>query len=259
MPSPSLRRPDTAPGVSIVRNITGHDELTYRKRPGPATRLISLTAALWGEEESAIRSLTLSSWEERLLTLRSDVFGPRIEAELMCPDCGTGALLVFDTEDLPVAATPVQVPETGMDLSALTTGDIADLEEAGLKGEEALAFLLSRAGELDSTSAADTLQGPRREELIAALEILVAGLALELGTTCVDCGSPITAPFDVSAFVDAEIETRAARLLDEVHVIAMAYHWGHSEILDLPFFLRQAYISRILGDQALTGRTATVV
>jgi hypothetical protein len=239
-----------------VREITGRDELTCRSRPGPAARLTGLVAALSGDAEDAVRALSLLAWEERLLGLRGAVIGPRIEAELACPECGAGALLAFSAADLPREATPI--PDAGMALHVLSAGDIADLETAGLAGEDALAFLLARAGRTNMRDAAEVLRGPRRTEILAALEALCAGLALVLRTQCIDCGLQIAAPFDVAVFFDTEIGVRAARLIDEVHVIATSYHWSEAEILDLPFARRQAYLARILGDSALAGHAGAV-
>jgi hypothetical protein len=49
----------------------------------------------------------------------------------------------------------------------------------------------------------------------------------------------------VAAFVWEEIEACAARLLDDVHVLARAYGWSERAILALPEMRRAAYLERV--------------
>jgi hypothetical protein len=65
------------------------------------------------------------------------------------------------------------------------------------------------------------------------------------------------APFDIAAFFGAEMEARARRLLDEVHLIAGRYHWAEAEILSLPFSRRQAYIARLMTEPLAPLRVAS--
>ena len=228
-----------------MRAITGRDEMLALDGAGPTTRLLALARALTGEDLSG---QTLATWEGALLDLRAAVMGPRVEAELACPACGVRVALIFPVRDLPrQAPTP---PEAPLPLHDLTAGDLAALEAAGLLGEAALTFLVTRAAGIDVDAAQAALSGPDRDALTAALEVRVAGLSLDLATRCTDCAAPIEAPFDVAAFLDAELQARAARVLDEVHLIATAYHWSEAEILGLTFRRRQDYIARILAERS---------
>ena len=239
-----------------MRALTGQDEMLFLGEGGPVSRLVALFAGLDGREPEALRALPLAVWEAELITLRARVIGARVEAELACPACAAGVLLVFDVTDLPRELPPP--PERApLPLRALTVGDLADLEASGESGEAALAFLLARAGDLGSAAAAAArLAGADRAALTEALEALVAGLSLELGSRCTECAAEITAPFDIAGFLDAELTERAARLLDEVHLMASTYHWSEREILSLTFARRQDYIGRILAERTLAGRAA---
>ncbi len=37
-------------------------------------------------------------------------------------------------------------------------------------------------------------------------------------------------------------------ILEEVHILALKYHWGRDEILDLPNWERVAYLQKIIRD-----------
>ena len=55
----------------------------------------------------------------------------------------------------------------------------------------------------------------------------------------------------MAEFLDTELRSRAATLLDEIHLIAMSYHWSETEILALPVSRRQDYLRRILAARTL--------
>ncbi len=248
------------PGRALTEaDLTGRDELGFLGPGGPVSRLIALGARGDRREEQRLRALPLAAWESEVLGLRQATIGPNVEAELGCPACDTDNLLIFAIADLPRATAPAAdaPPEAPSEappevaLRSLTAGDVADLEASGRTGAAALAFLLARAGGLDETAATARLAGPDGPALTAALEGAAAGLGLDLATRCVECGADITAPFDVAAFVAAELAGRAERLLDEIHLIAATYHWSEAEILDLPYPRRQTYVARILRARAL--------
>jgi hypothetical protein len=230
-----------------MRPLTGHDALACTGGPGPATRLLALLSRLDAVAEP--RALPLAAWEGALLDLRAALFGPRVEARVDCAACGAGAMLAFDTPALPREA-PV-VPLAPLPLHPLCAGDLADLEAAGLAGEGGLAFLLARAARCATTEAEAVLIGSEAAAIVTALETLAGGLGIELATACPACGAAISAPFDIAAFLDAEVQAQAARVLDEVHLIASTYHWAEDAILTLPVERRQAYLARILAARAV--------
>lgn len=230
-----------------MRTLTGQDEMAFHdRRGGPHTRLAGLAAALAGVARDRLAALTLAMWEEQLFALRLALFGRRIEAEANCGHCGAGVSLIFSAEDL-----PREVTEFSGEIGALTLADLIAVEAEGLRGEAGLAALLAAAMRIGRAQAAARLSAPDRAALIAALEARAAGLALEIGTACTECGASMVLPFDVAAFLDAELGARAARLLDEVHEIASAYHWSERQILALPTPRRHDYLSRILGASTL--------
>jgi len=228
--------------VLPMRSLTGQDELECTAGPGPTTRMVALLSRLGVVAET--RTLPLHEWESALLDLRATLLGPRIEAHVVCAACGAGAMLAFDTTALPREA--MAVPALPLPLHPLSVGDLADLEATGLMGQEGLVFLLARAARCTAADAEAALSGAGAEALTTALETLAGGLGIELTTDCPSCNAAVAAPFDVAAFVDAEMQARAQRLLDEVHLIASTYHWAEEAILSMPDQRRQAYLVRIL-------------
>lgn len=224
-----------------MKQITGTDEMRFLGGGGgDAARLADLARHLdliaEGDDPD------LPAWESCLLDLRRVMSGPRVSAELTCPDCGEGVALIFGIDDLPRITTPAAETVAGAALRALRLSDLVAVEASG---RDRLTDLLSRATGRDNGWAAGVLAGPDRVDAVAALERAVSGLDLELGTRCTDCGSAIVSPFDVQAFVGAELADGARHLLDEVHRIASTYHWSEQDILALPRSRRMAYLDRI--------------
>ena len=234
-----------------MRVLTGQDEIAFHAPAGgPHGRLAALAASVDGRAAEALSALTLPEWEEALLALRRALIGPQIESETDCGACGAGNALAFALDDLP-RDPPAPLPLDGAPLGVLRLGDLIALEERNLRGEAGLAALLATCAGTDPARAAARLAGPGRDAAIAALESAVAGLGLEIGTACTECGAELILPLDVAEFLDAELRARAATLLDEVHLIALSYHWSEAEILGLPVPRRQDSLRRILAAQAL--------
>ncbi len=66
------------------------------------------------------------------------------------------------------------------------------------------------------------------------------------GLTCPDCGAAFEAELDVAAFVWAEVDASARRLLHEIDVLARAYGWTESEVLALTERRRSSYLRIVL-------------
>jgi len=68
-----------------------------------------------------------------------------------------------------------------------------------------------------------------------------------LELSCPVCRQNWRLSFDIGAFLWAEINSLAKRLLREVHTLARAYGWREADILSMSATRRQAYIELVLG------------
>ena len=62
---------------------------------------------------------------------------------------------------------------------------------------------------------------------------------------CPQCGNDWDETLDIAAFLWAEIEARAKRLLREIHTLAAAYGWTEREILSLGDTRRASYLEMV--------------
>ena len=177
-----------------------------------------------------------------LLQLRASLFGDQLRSCVECPECREPLEFALSVATLlgPGASRANGVRVNGLNVRLPTTRDLMSIAS---EPDEVLAVrkLLERLV-CDSTD-------PRQvspDELSQALDQADPCADLAVALNCPACEHRWDAPLDVVSFVWDEIDVRARRLLDEVHVLAQAYGWTETEILRLPEARRHAYLERVL-------------
>lgn len=223
----------------------------------PLDRALTLLAFAWPERTwDELAELSIGQRDARLLTLREQVSGSKLNGFAECPRCAERLEFDVAVADLRVAAEP-DAGEEARDL-------VAD----GL----ALRFRLPNSRDLAAvlgghdTSAARGLLVRRCviEASRDGVPVDVSDLPLEATTElarrmaacdpqaevlldldCPACGHGWQALFDIVAFFWAELAARAKRLLREVHTLARAYGWREADILGMSARRRQFYLEMV--------------
>jgi hypothetical protein len=94
------------------------------------------------------------------------------------------------------------------------------------------------------------LSAGEMRQVEAWIEELSPEVSLEAQAACPACGAPVHLEVDPYLCLD----TGADRLLEEIHTLAMNYHWGEEAILDLPRERRHHYLKLIDQSRGLMGR-----
>lgn len=181
-----------------------------------------------------------------LFRLRTALFGDALDAVASCPSCAADLELPLRAGDL---LTP---PGTGDGPRELRHGD------------SLVRYRLPTT--LDLLSVADAAPDRRRDLLLrrcllegAADEpaidaAIVAGMVeadpqadTSLALACPECGHAWSAPFDIAAYLWADLEACARRLLRQVHTLAAAYGWSERDILGLSAARRRLYVDVVMG------------
>jgi len=68
---------------------------------------------------------------------------------------------------------------------------------------------------------------------------------LELGTQCPECDNAVVVPLVLESYLMDELNQQMLALMDQIHVLALAYHWSETQILALSQSRRQYYLARI--------------
>jgi hypothetical protein len=193
--------------------------------------------------------------DRALLRLRAAMFGRDADCIARCPSCGELAELGLDVaamagEDGPEAsAPPLEAEGYRVACRLPDSRDLLAAEAAGsLERARAILarrLLVSVEGSEGVAMPPELLPAAVSDAAFAAIDSADPRAWRELLLECPACSAAWTAPFDASAFVWAELEALATRLLDEVHQLAAAYGWSEHDILAMGPRRRAAYLERL--------------
>ena len=210
--------------------------------------------------DGLFRKLNIGQRDLFLLHLRTLTFGPRIKGLIDCPACRQQLELDFNAYDLPIPNSPMPDLETLVPLDAEKSFRLKDYE---------VSFRLPNSTDLMTlTGATDGKTGPQQlleaclmlakhhDKTIDLMELpseVLNGVVecmsktdpladLTFPATCPACGHTWEVIFDIVSFFWSEIYAWSARLVREVHTLALAYGWREADILAMSAWRRQQYL-----------------
>jgi hypothetical protein len=228
-------------------------ERCYHARP--MTRALWL-ASLVRTEVSAdeLLRLPLGERDRALLALRERLFGSRLQSVVDCIFCGERLELNVALDQLLVRTEPAASAESTMNLAGLrityrapNSMDLASIAGATPAQREARLLEICASAVDDSGRAVSTAE--LSDELRAAVAEQIADcdpLAnIQFHLSCAACQQSFLAPFDILAFLWAELDGFCQRLLRDIHSLAGAYGWSEGEILAMSSWRRQVYLNMV--------------
>jgi hypothetical protein len=222
----------------------------------PARRALTLlNAAGDGGSFDAPVSLSIGQRDKRLLCLREQMFGSRLNAIAQCPACGESLEVDFNIADIRVEpAEPAPGPftleheEYVVAFRLPASLDLASLDEnaPALKNRRRLVELCVLSAHCDGgVISADELP----DKIVAAVATQMSKADPQadvlIAVQCPACTLLWSAPLDIGGFFWAELNAWAARVLREVHLLAAAYGWREPDILALSPTRRQLYLQML--------------
>jgi len=213
----------------------------------PLLRALTLLLAAQPDRSlDQLARLSLGQRNRALIDLREVLFGPQLESVAACPQCGESLTLEFATSDL--LATTAPPPETLLlesEAGAITfrVPNTLDLIEAAQTHDVASAreVLLQRCVNQPIEPLPDRVITSITRAMAQADPQADAQLAL----TCPACTHAWQVAFDIAAYLWAEINAWANRLLVDVHQLASAYGWREADILAMSAYRRERYLEMI--------------
>lgn len=220
-----------------------------RRRHALDRGLLLFAAAEPASDPDSLADRPLGERNAALLRLRRALFGDELKSCVDCPECRerleftlSAQALLARAPDARAASEPRFLDIRGLRLRLPTSRDLASTMAA----DEASAAcrLLQR---LCVDLYPETFGADLEAELARLLDEADPCMDFSIALTCPACAHAWNASFDVPAFLWEEIDTRARRLLDEVHALARSYGWSEAQILELSDVRRDAYLERVLG------------
>jgi hypothetical protein len=218
----------------------------------PVERGLQLLSAACPETTTEVlANLNVGKRDSMLLTLREWTFGPHMTGVATCVGCSGQLEMAFVVSD--VRAGSAGNPEMELDLNVgayqlrLRLPNSRDLiETSRVDLAQAPTVLLDhclQSARLDGTPVTvSELPAPVVEAAALCMAEADPQADVQLAIECPTCGQRWHSAFDVTTFFWAEVEAWAARLLQDVHVLASAYSWSEGDILALTPVRRRHYL-----------------
>ena len=217
-------------------------------------RAIPVLAAAYPEySPSALAELSIGERDRQLLMLRQWTFGSQLASVANCSSCGEGLEWTMDARDLFVE----KPTETDLSVelerycvvfrlpNTLDLGAIGSCKDAASARQILLEKCISSARLAGEDVSADALPVAVTNEVISRMAQADPQADIEVELSCPSCGQCWQALFDIESFFWSEISSWAQRILSEVHVLARAYGWSETHILNLSPWRRQAYLNLV--------------
>jgi hypothetical protein len=243
---------DPGESVSMVARAFGTslDDLAVNfAAPIDVTLSALLCCCLFTRGGASFSGAEVASWtvphrRQGLLAVAVATHGARRVITAECPRLECGARIDLDVD---LAAfrrdwrpERIDLRLAGGEMVTLrqpTPADVASWSRSDRQGVEAMAASLV----IGSVPLAEGWA----EEAQAALSSADPLADMVLDALCPECGGEIAHSVELEPFLLGELAAEAGRLVDEIHVFAMAYHWTEPEIVALPEDRRRRYLSRI--------------
>ena len=250
------------------RLLDGHAQLAVAEaaggdapRPVKVTEIIAASFVL--SEGSATRPIDLdtarhitAAGREWLLQRTALQFYDCPEwFEAPCTACGARFDLKLSVGDIPRTGPgsgfPVAEVQTGLGKRYFESPNGAHEEAIALNPDRDPRRLIAAQCGLSEDAKAEASQFTDTEldAIETALEAISPDIADGVVVTCPECGCAADTRIDPLAFAFP----RPVDVLQEVHLVARAYHWSENAILNLPLTRRHAYAELIARDSR-TGR-----
>ena len=223
--------------------------------PDPLDRIGAL-AAYDGTDPATLDDEPVGRCHARLLRLRRGLAGELMEATATCGTCTEPIEFGLDVGGLLASAEGPGGPgEVAWDGGVVrwrtpSLGDLRSLRAQVGRGADAQDALRARC--LTATDAAGGPVDPADvpPEVLDRVEAAMADAdplaEVLVALDCPRCGAAVACDVDVAAFVWAELDARARRVVQEVGLLAAAFGWTEPEVLALSESRRAAYLRLVL-------------
>lgn len=208
--------------------------------------LLAIRASLPEVPDEPVADWPLGRRNRALAELRTLYFGPRLEGWTSCSQCGEK--LEFEVDCRTWAETHDEnssrtIAVQGNTFRLPTSRDLARIaKETDL---QRAALLLLESCAVDHPAEQPNWSESEIEEVTTEMARADPLAEIALDFECPVCHHTSEEILDLPSFLWAEIETRARRLLLEIHALASHYGWAESAILAMSDLRRTAYLQMV--------------
>ncbi|HEY2471698.1 MAG TPA: hypothetical protein VGI45_28185 [Terracidiphilus sp.] len=222
----------------------------------PLDRALLAIRLSLSREEAAEFNASVADWplgrkNRALARLRTLYFGPLLEGWTVCPECGEQLEFKLDCrnfESTPQPARDEHVSFGSKTFRLPTSRDLASIANQTDSNNAVLSLLRActiASDDARSSGSYSALSVNEIDDIANRMADADPLAEISVGFDCPICHHASEEVLDLSDFLWTEIESRARRLLSEVHLLALAYGWAESDILSLSDSRRTAYLQMV--------------
>lgn len=203
-------------------------------------------------DEAQLPDMTVGECDQQLLRLRTNLFGPELDATSRCPHCHEAVEItltapVFESYEVPRTLFVVEDGPYLVECRIPLNRDLAALAHLGRPptAHDLLARCVVRVGtdgrvipvsELPEAIGAAVLNAIARED---------PGAEVALTLSCPTCNGQWADVLDIREFLWAELSDWVYELLAEITQLAGAYGWSEQDILAMSDWRRRYYLQSV--------------
>jgi len=213
--------------------------------------LLTIQASFPEAAEQKPADWPLGRRNQALAQLRTLYFGRQLQGWTVCEKCGEKLEFELDCANLldrQQEDSPQTIKVRGCTFRLPTSRDlarIADVHEVEAAVLRLLDSCRLRDAEESETHLSLAWSKEEIEELGEKMSLAEPLAEIALSLDCPVCKNTCEEALDLPAFLWAEVEARARRILQEVHALALNYGWHESEILALSDTRRAMYLQMV--------------
>jgi len=216
--------------------------------------LTLLAAAHPDNARETLATLSIGQRDAGLISLRELLFGSHLSSLTDCPACNERLELNFNVNDIRVSASPtdstISLHEDGYELQLrlpnsldlLRLTDCISRDEMRSRLFEQCLIHVTHKGQAEFTKQPDEMPERIVELAIERLGEADPQADVEIALTCPECGHEWQTAFDIVSYLWSELQAWAMQLFREVHLLASAYGWPESDILNMTAQRRHCYL-----------------
>ena len=203
----------------------------------------------------ALARLSIGRRDAGLLSLREEIFGPRLTALADCPRCRERLELSFQAADIRNSSNVAAPEELSVRVEdwqvvfRLPNSDdllaVSDCRDANTGRALLLRRCILAIEKNGEARALDDVPAKVIEVTVQKMGEADSLGDVHLALSCPVCSYEWQAPFDIASFLWTEINAWAHRTLQDVDELARAYGWREADILALSPLRRQVYLEMI--------------
>jgi hypothetical protein len=202
--------------------------------------------SVFPESPESVADWPIGRRNSALAELHSAAFGPVLRGWTACRQCAEQLEFQMDVRTFAESGPAMQPRDVVVGEQTYRLPTSRDL--AAIANEQDNESAVRRLLQQCCVSSSMSAQSWTDEEVHTVGERMAAADPLAeilLRFDCPNCGASFDEALDLPAFLWAEMEGRAKRLLHDVHTLALAYGWTEQEIVSLSPARREVYLEMV--------------